>query len=149
MGVPAQVDAFLECSVGSLMHLLPPQLQHALQLTLVSNLQQHQPTKMLLEISAGLSALGMPHSAPYLMEDGPLLLDVAILGPCPAIALHIEDPGQLAVNAPWLPMGTTRLKQQTIRSKGWQVTISDIGCHVLQLRQQEAKSESSLGRCKV
>lgn len=116
-----QVDAFLECSVGSLMHLLPHQLQHALQLTLVNSMQQHQPTQMLREISAGLSALGIPHSAPYLMEDGPLLVDVAILGPCPAIALQIEDPGQLAVNAPWLPMGGSRLKQQTLRSKGWQV----------------------------
>ena len=115
------MDAFLECSVGSLIHLLPPQLQYALQLTLVNNLQQHQPSQMLLDISASLSALGMPHSASYLMEDGPLLVDVAILGPCPAIALQIEDPGQLAVNAPWLPMGSTRLKQQTIRSKGWQV----------------------------
>ena len=116
-----QVDAFLECSVGSLMHLLPVQLQRALQLTLVNSLQQHQSSQMLLDISAGLSTLSVPHSAPYLMQDGPLLVDVAILGPCPAIALQVEDPGQLAVNAPWLPMGSTRLKQQTLRCKGWQV----------------------------
>ncbi|DBA85926.1 TPA: hypothetical protein ACH3X1_005470 [Trebouxia sp. C0004] len=116
-----QVDAFLECSVGSLMHRLPLQLQRALQLTLVNSLQQHHSSQMLLDTSAGLSALSVPHSAPYLMQDGPLLVDVAILGPCPAIALQIEDPGELAVNAPWLPLGNTRLKQQTIRSKGWQV----------------------------
>lgn len=76
---------------------------------------------MLNEISAGLFALSIPHSAPYLVEQGPLLVDVALLGPCPAIALQVEDPGQLAVNAPWLPLGATRLKQQTLRSKGWQV----------------------------
>ena len=58
---------------------------------------------------------------PGLLQDGPLLVDVAILGPCPAIALQIEEPGELAVNAPWLPLGSTRLKQQTLHSKGWQV----------------------------
>ena len=63
-------------------------------------------------------------------QDGPLLVDVAILGPCPAIALQIEDPGELAVNAPWLPLGNTRLKQQTIRSKGWQVCIQQIACNI-------------------
>ena len=64
------------------------------------------------------------------MQDGPLLVDVAILGPCPAIALHIEDPGELAVNAPWLPLGNTRLKQQTIRSKGWQVFVQQNACNI-------------------
>ena len=121
LSMPMQVDAFLECSVGSLMHMLPPHLQHALQLTFLNNMQQHQPSQVAKEISAGLSALGISHSAPYLMEQGPVLVDVALLGPCPAIALQVEDPGQLAVNAPWLPLGATRLKQQTLRSKGWQV----------------------------
>ena len=78
------------------MHVLPPQLQHALQLTFINNMQQHQPSHMLNEISAGLFALSIPHSAPYLVERGPLLVDVALLGPCPAIALQLEDPGQLA-----------------------------------------------------
>ena len=63
-----QVDAFLECSVGSLMHVLPPQLQRALQLTLVNSLQQHHSSHMLLDTSAALSALSVPHSAPYLMQ---------------------------------------------------------------------------------
>lgn len=116
-----QVDAFLECSLGSLMHLFPSQLQHALQLTFINNMQQHQPSQMAKEISEGLSALGIPHSGPYLLEHGPVLVDIALLGPCPAIALQVEDPGQLAVNAPWLPLGATRLKQQTLRIKGWQV----------------------------
>lgn len=119
-----QVDAFLECSVGSLMHLFPDQLQHALQLTFINNMQQHQPSQMAKEISEGLSALGIPHSGPYLMEHGPVLVDIALLGPCPAIALQVEDPGQLAVNAPWLPLGSTRLKQQTLRSNGWQVFLT-------------------------
>ena len=57
------------------------------------------------------------------------MVDVAILGPCPAIALQIEDPGELAVNAPWLPLGNTRLKQQTIRSKGWQVCLPQTACN--------------------
>ena len=63
-----QVDAWLECSVGSLMHLLPLQLQRALQLTLVNSLQQHQSSQMLVDASAGLSTLGVPHSAPHLMQ---------------------------------------------------------------------------------
>ncbi len=63
-----QVDAFLECSVGSLMHVLPAQLQRALQLSLVNSLQQHHSSQMLLDTSAGLSALSVPHSAPYLMQ---------------------------------------------------------------------------------
>ena len=116
-----QVDAFLECSIGSLMHLFPPQLQHALQLTFINNMQQHQPSAMAKEVSEGLSALGIPHSGPYLMEHGPVLVDIALLGPCPAIALQVEDPGQLAVNAPWLPLGATRLRQQTLCIRGWQV----------------------------
>ena len=66
--VDTQVDAWLECSVGSLMTLLPLQLQRALQLTLVNSLQQHQSSQMLLDASAGLSTLGVPHSAPYLMQ---------------------------------------------------------------------------------
>ena len=107
--------------MGSLMYLLPAQLQGALQLTLISSLQQHKVSQTLLDISEGLAALGVPHSAPYLLQDGPLLVDVAILGPCPAIALQIENPGQLSVNAPWLPLGNSRLKQQTLRCKGWQV----------------------------
>lgn len=126
-----QVDAFLECSVGSLMHLFPDQLQHALQLTFINNMQQHQPSQMAKEISEGLSALGIPHSGPYLMEHGPVLVDIALLGPCPAIALQVEDPGQLAVNAPWLPLGATRLKQQTLRSNGWQVPRTSFAPPVL------------------
>lgn len=54
--------------MGSLMHLLPAQLQRALQLTLVNSLQQHHSSQMLLDTSAGLSALSVPHSAPYLMQ---------------------------------------------------------------------------------
>ncbi len=76
-------------------------------------------------------------------QDGPLLVDVAILGPCPAIALQIEDPGELAVNAPWLPLGNTRLKQQTIRSKGWQVYLQQSACNLYIHAQRAACQEHS------
>ncbi len=73
-------------------------------------------------------------------QDGPLLVDVAILGPCPAIALQIEDPGELAVNTPWLPLGNTRLKQQTIRSKGWQVCLRQFACNIYTMYVIHAQS---------
>jgi len=80
------------------------------------------------------------------MQDGPLLVDVAILGPCPAIALQIEDPGELAVNAPWLPLGNTRLKQQTIRSKGWQVCLQQSACDIYAHMHNEQHAKITLGR---
>ena len=76
------------------MHLLPAQLQRSLQLSFVNSLQQHQSSHMLLDVSAALSALSIPHSAPYLMQVGAFLADTQ-----PSINFHVlhrckSDPWQ-------------------------------------------------------
>ena len=90
--------------------------------------------QMVREVSAALAAQGIVHTVPFLVEDGPLLVDIALLGPKQNTALQVEGPGQLSVNAPWATLGGTYLLQQTLRNKGWQVsqlTLCSIICHIL------------------
>lgn len=80
--------------------------------------------QMVREVSAALSTQGILHTSPFLIEDGPLLIDIALLGPKQNTALQVQGPGQLSVNAPWAMLGGTCLLQQTLRNKGWQVSLN-------------------------
>lgn len=79
--------------------------------------------QMMNEVSGALAMQGIAHTAPFLIEQGPLLVDIALLGPKQNTALQLESPAQLSVNAPWATLGGTCLTQQTLRNKGWQVRL--------------------------